>query len=1084
MKRNCFLRLVYGVMASALIAVSNLNAGVADITVPVGTLPANKSVAITYSLTINGTLPTGVGSITNQANVSGSNFTTVQTDDPTTGAPNDATVTLVSVPPVLSDVSKTVAEDTTLTFASGDFTAQFNDSNGDTLQNVIVVSLPSNGSLELGGVTVTANQSIPQANLGTLTYLASTNYNGSDSFQWTATDSNSTAAETTNAVNLTITEVNDPPVASDDTLSSVAEDSGARTIPFTDLTGNDSPGPANENTQTLTVTGVANAIGGSVQIAGTDVIFTPTANFNGTASFDYTVQDNGTTASVADPLTDGGAVSFSITPVADTPSITSATTTEGQQTTSGLAITANAGDGAEVTHFKITGIQNGTLYQNDGTTMIANGSFITVAEGGAGLKFTPTSGLFSPVTTFSFDAQSSTSNSDAGLGGGVATGNITVNPLHDFADAPSPYPVLLADNGARHVVPSAGATLYLGAAITDIEADGLPESSALGDDNDATDDEDGVVLPSAFLATVSSNVTVTASASGVLNAWIDFNDDGDWSDDGEQVFTNVTLSAGANVLAVMAPASTVDGTTFARFRFSTQNDLAVTGQASDGEVEDYSVVISSTTPPSVTCPSDVVTTNVVGQCQSELLVFEATAGGVPAPTVTYMLNASTITSPYAFPVGTNVVTVSAVNGVSPDASCMFTVIVNDVEAPLASCPANIVTTNDVGQCGANVSFAVTGSDNCAGVNVVSVPASGSFFPIGATPVMITATDAAGNTNACTFTVTVNDMEAPSITCPANIVTTNDAGQCGAVVSFSVGGSDGCSETSIVSTPASGSTFPVGVTTVTNVITDSAGNSNVCTFTVTVNDVEAPTITCPANMIVGIETNLTEGPVSFTVSYTDNCTANVVSTPASGSNFALGTNLVNSVVTDASGNTNECSFEIVIHRRPTPGTDKLSTVINKSANAPLPKLLANDSDADGDTFSITSVSATSTNGGTVVLGAQFVTYTPVNGYIGDDEFTYTLTDSRGATNTGYVQVTVRPPNPGNNLVAVTAKPSGRVIRFAGIPGQQYVIEKADTSTGPWTPLSPPLTAGATGVVEFVDGEMPPPATRFYRTILVP
>jgi len=43
-----------------------------------------------------------------------------------------------------------------------------------------------------------------------------------------------------------------------------------------------------------------------------------------------------------------------------------------------------------VTHFKITGISNGTLYKNDGTTAITNGTFITFAEGSAGLKFTPT----------------------------------------------------------------------------------------------------------------------------------------------------------------------------------------------------------------------------------------------------------------------------------------------------------------------------------------------------------------------------------------------------------------------------------------------------------------------------------------------------------------------------------------------------------------------------------------------------------------------------------------------------------------------------------------------------------------------
>ena len=68
----------------------------------------------------------------------------------------------------------------------------------------------------------------------------------------------------------------------------------------------------------------------------------------------------------------------------------------------------------EVTHFKITGISNGTLYQNDGTTQITNGTFITFAQGNAGLKFTPTANFNG---SGSFTVQASTSNGDAGLGG-------------------------------------------------------------------------------------------------------------------------------------------------------------------------------------------------------------------------------------------------------------------------------------------------------------------------------------------------------------------------------------------------------------------------------------------------------------------------------------------------------------------------------------------------------------------------------------------------------------------------------------------------------------------------------------------
>ena len=114
---------------------------------------------------------------------------------------------------------------------------------------------------------------------------------------------------------------------------------------------------------------------------------------------------------------------LTVNAVADTPSVTNATTNANTQTSSGLVISHNPADGPEVTHFKITGITGGTLFKNNGTTTINNGDFITFAEGNAGLKFTP------GTSNGSFKVQASLSASDSGLGGGTATATITVNPL-------------------------------------------------------------------------------------------------------------------------------------------------------------------------------------------------------------------------------------------------------------------------------------------------------------------------------------------------------------------------------------------------------------------------------------------------------------------------------------------------------------------------------------------------------------------------------------------------------------------------------------------------------------------------------
>src|SRR5205085_607025 len=72
--------------------------------------------------------------------------------------------------------------------------------------------------------------------------------------------------------------------------------------------------------------------------------------------------------------------SISVAGVADTPSVTGASTNEDTQSTSRLVICRNAADGTEVTHFKITNIQHGTLYLNDGTTAVSNGDFLAYAD--------------------------------------------------------------------------------------------------------------------------------------------------------------------------------------------------------------------------------------------------------------------------------------------------------------------------------------------------------------------------------------------------------------------------------------------------------------------------------------------------------------------------------------------------------------------------------------------------------------------------------------------------------------------------------------------------------------------------------
>jgi hypothetical protein len=243
-----------------------------------------------------------------------------------------------------------------------------------------------------------------------------------------------------------VTEANDSPTANDDTLAAIAEDSGERTIPASSLLANDTAGPSDENGQTLIVKSVGNPIGGTVRLEGENMYFTPSANFSGTATFDYTIEDNGTTAGDADPKTDQGTASFSVSPRIEAPDVTPGKTAEDTLSEEGglggLVITRHAQDGPEVTHFKITGITGGTLYKNDGTTVIDNGDFITASEGGDGLRFSPASNA-NGTTGFGFDVQASKGDDGTELSE-KKTATIVVTEVND---APVPTGDTLGDVG-------------------------------------------------------------------------------------------------------------------------------------------------------------------------------------------------------------------------------------------------------------------------------------------------------------------------------------------------------------------------------------------------------------------------------------------------------------------------------------------------------------------------------------------------------------------------------------------------------------------------------------------------------------
>lgn len=158
-------------------------------------------------------------------------------------------------------------------------------------------------------------------------------------------------------------------------------------------------------------------------------------------------------------------------------------------------------------------------------------------------------------------------------------------PARDFGDAPDSYRTSLASGGAYHPIV---AGVYLGLAV-DAEADGAPGGLADGDGTE----EDGVLFAGPLTPGEPVIVTVIASTTGWLDAWVDFNRDGDFADGDEQVFSSEVLSLGPNERDITTPSTAREGPTFARFRFSTGGHLGYDGSAVDGEVEDYLVDISA-----------------------------------------------------------------------------------------------------------------------------------------------------------------------------------------------------------------------------------------------------------------------------------------------------------------------------------------------------------------------------------------------------------------------------------------------------------------------------------------------------------
>lgn len=345
--------------------------------------------------------------------------------------------------------------------------------------------------------------------------------------------------------------------------------------------------------------------------------------------------------------------------------------------------------------------------------------------------------------------------------------------------------------------------------------------------------------------------------------------------------------------------------------------------------------------PSLTLPNVIVN---VDDVSSSTVTFSP--GGTD-PNGPVSVNCSPV-SGTSFALGISTVTCTGTDGPGNTSTGSFTVTVRDVTAPTVTTPGT-TTVSVNGVTSTPVTFSVTasaGTPSCA-------PSSGSSFALGTTTVTCTAADASGNTGSASFSVIVRDVTPPTLTVPANQTVTVNAST-SVTVTYAATAQDGGASLTPSCAPSSGSSFPLGTTTVSCTATDAAGNTASRSFTIVVQDTTPPTVS-----ITGGPTG-TVASVVATISFTTNeggftCSLDAASfvgcsSPATLTGLSDGSHTFLVRATDAAGNAATSSRSWTIDASPPTLVAPTSVVV----------------EANGGAGAVVSYAVTATDGGVPLL----------------------------------------------------------------------------------------------------------------------
>jgi endonuclease G len=381
-------------------------------------------------------------------------------------------------PPGLDNQSFSTNED-----SDKSFTFQAASPNGNALTYTIVTQ-PSHGTLSGSGAT--------------RTYTPAPDFNGSDSFTFRV--SNGSLSSNVATMTVTVFEVNDAPAAANDALST--NEDAALTFGAGSLTNNDSAGPANESSQTLTVSSVG-ATGdthGTVSLASGVVTYTPAPNYSGPASFTYSVCDNGVTRGASDPLCATATVNVDVVSVNDAPTAVNDAVTTNEDTALALdaaTLTGNDSAGPGESSQTLTLSSVAATADTHGTVSLAGGV----------VTYTPASNYHGPAS-FSYSV------CDDGALCASATVSVNVVSVND----PPSVAITVALAGFE------GSAVAATASASDIDGDSLSYSwnvtkngAPFSTSNAFTPDDDGTYVVSVVISDGNGGTATDAKTVTVSN---------------------------------------------------------------------------------------------------------------------------------------------------------------------------------------------------------------------------------------------------------------------------------------------------------------------------------------------------------------------------------------------------------------------------------------------------------------------------------------------------------------------------------------------------------------------------------------